>query len=234
MNKYIVITGSSSGIGFALCKLLLKVTDYNIVGMDRNPSRFNNNGSYEHFICDLTDFEGVDTLIQESGITKGKIKSLVNCAGIMPTTLITKMDPMEASNAFKLNCVAPLYLAKLFVKALSRSKDGSIINVTSITADLNIPGEVVYGATKASLKHASETMAIEFSRFGIRVNCVAPALVKTAMTEHLSESQKKFMMNKQVSKYSVTPDSVARTILFLIDAPEEVTSSTLYVGGIIK
>jgi len=236
MSKVTLITGASSGIGLALCEqLFTDDSDHHVYGLDRKPQEFFlNNPKYTHICCDLLEFESVRNIIEGSEINKLKINTIVNCAGIMPTSPVFKLDPKLASEAFSLNCIAPLYLVKLLLKSLTRTEKPLIINVTSIAAELNIPGEIVYGATKAALKHASESMSIELARFGIRVNCVAPALVMTAMTEHLTESQIDYMLTKQAYKNEVTSKDVATAINYLMDGPDVITGSTLYVGGIAR
>ncbi len=236
MSKVTLITGASSGIGLALCEeLFAENSDHYVYGLDRKPQEFFlGNPKYTHLCCDLLEFESVQTIIEDSGINKMKINTLVNCAGIMPTSPVFKLDPKLASEAFSLNCIAPLYLVKLLLKSLTRAENPLVINVTSIAAELNIPGEIIYGATKAALKHASESMSIELARFGIGVNCVAPALVMTTMTEHLTESQIDYMHAKQAYKSEVTSKDVAIAINYLMDGPGFISGSTLYVGGISR
>ena len=232
-KKRIVVTGSSSGIGKTLCELLLGFEDWEILGVDKNPSPFESS-SYNHLVCDLTSWKDIDSLLPKFANLRMPLHALVNCAGIMPSMLTSSLDATKAQHAFSTNTLAPLYVAKTLLKPLARSKEGHIINVTSIAADVYIPGEIVYSATKAALKNITQNMSSELSRFGIRVNSVAPALVMTPMTEHLSDQQVNFMKSKQASMPTVTAHSVASAIFSLLNSPGEVNSSTIYVGGVLR
>ena len=233
--KIVLVTGTSSGLGLALVEFLLSLGGYRVIGLDKEDQvKFRGDERYTHLRCDLLDFEKVKLVVEDHGVSRMKLFSLVNCAGVMPSSIISSLDPDKALKAFALNCVAPIFLAKILLKALARASNSSIVNVTSIAADINIPGEVIYGATKSALRHASESMSIEFARFGIRVNCVAPALVATPLTQHLSQNQKEFMFSKQAHSQEVRPHDVAVVIQSIIEGSKFVTGSTLYVGGVVK
>jgi 3-oxoacyl-[acyl-carrier protein] reductase len=232
-QKSIAITGSSSGLGLALTKELLNKREWAIYGIDLQDTQISH-PSYRHLICDLADWSESQQKVPEFIGAKTPLSVLVNSAGIMPSSLVPSLDPVRAINAFAINAVAPVYMSKLLLKNLSRSREGHVINITSIAADILIPGEVIYSATKAALKAITESMASELARFNIRVNAVAPALIETKMTEHLSPSQIEFMKTKQAFSGSIISRHVADAIVSLIESPQQITSSTVYVGGIRK
>jgi 3-oxoacyl-[acyl-carrier protein] reductase len=232
-QKRITITGSSSGLGKALCEALLGKGGWEVYGIDR-VERPIHSSSYKHLTCDLTNWKEVDSLVPDFIDPRLPMHVLVNCAGMMPSMLISSFEPHQAAEAFALNTITPLHLAKILLKPLARSKSGHIINLTSIAADVRIPGEIVYSATKAALKNITENMSAELSRFAIRVNAIAPALVETPLTQHLTEHQVHFMRAKQATCSMVSVDCVTSAIISLIDSPPQVSSSTIYVGGISK
>ena len=233
VQKSIVITGSSSGLGLALANELLNKREWAIYGIDLQGARISH-PSYRHLVCNVADWGESQQKVPGFIGTKTPLSVLVNSAGIMPSSLVSSLDPSRAINAFAINTVAPLHMSKLLLKNLSRSREGHIINITSSAADVLIPGEVIYSATKAALKTISEGMASELARFSIRVNSVAPALIETKMTEHLSPSQIEFMKTKQAFLGSLATRHVADSIIALIESPQQITSSTVYVGGIRK
>jgi len=206
---------------------------WEIFGIDKTSSPLHST-YYKHLTCDLRNWEEAEVLVSEFIDQRLPMHVLVNCAGVMPSMLLSSFDPVQAAEAFAVNTISPLLVSKILLKPLARSKSGHIINITSIAAEVRIPGEIVYSATKAALKNITENMSSELSRFGIRVNAIAPALVETALTQHLSEQQIGFMRNKQATISRVSRDCVTSAIISLIDSPAQVNSSTIYVGGISK
>jgi len=233
---YIFVSGSSSGLGLGITKRLLQYEKYRVVGIDKSdPAEGIAQERYWHIKTDLSEFEATRDAI-EKFLSAGdyKVKGLINAAGIMPSMLFSKVDPYKAADTFLINSVAPLYLSKLLFRHLSRAKPSFIINITSIAADVNIPGEGVYSASKAALKIITEYMSIEYARFGINVNSVAPALVDTPMTAHLNFDQCSYMKQKQAIPREIDINDVTEVIDFLIRAPDSLTGSTFYVGGLSK
>lgn len=232
-HKRIVITGSSSGLGKSLCEALLDKGGWEVYGIDKDGSPLDCT-SYKHLTCDLTNYKEIEAVVPEFVNLRLPIHVLVNCAGVMPSMLVSSFDPVQALEAFAVNTVSPLLVSKILLKPLARSKSGHIINITSIAAEVRIPGEIVYSATKAALKNITENMSSELSRFGIRVNAIAPALVETPLTQHLSGQQVDFMRSKQATIFTVSKDCVTAAMISLIDSPLQVNSSTIYVGGVAK
>jgi len=228
-----VITGSSSGLGAHLSEVLHGL-DWNIYGIDKNNLHPNlkDKIKYYHMISDLSDYKQIDNTCNEICNKENKIDLLVNCAGVMPSSLVAKINPMTAAEAFFINTIAPIYISKKFIRPLRKSGKPIIINITSIAAELSLPGECIYGASKAALKHASESMAIEFIKYGISVHNVAPALINTPLTKHLTEKQKNYMLTKQAFEHEVTLVNFSEVILHLLTTPSATTGSTTYVGGI--
>ena len=231
--KKVVITGSSSGLGKALSEALLDEKRWEVFGIDKTKTDLNS-PFYKHLECDLANWQSTQSVLTQQIDLKQSIHVLVNCAGVMPSMLVSSFNPVKALEAFSVNTIAPLLVSKILLKPLARAKNGHIINITSIAAEVQIPGEMVYSATKAALKNITENMSSELSRFGIRVNAIAPALVNTHMTEHLSEKQATYMKSKQASQSPVTIECVTSAIVALINTPNQVNSSTIYVGGIAK
>jgi len=232
-SRIAVITGSSSGLGAHLSKVLHSL-GWDVYGIDKNsphPS-LKDSIKYYHFISNLSDYKQIDHTCSEICNIEKKIDLLVNCAGVMPSCLVAKINPLAASEAFLVNTIAPIYIAKKFIRPLRKSIKPIIINITSIAAELSLPGECIYGASKAALKHASESMAIEFIKYGITVHNVAPALINTPLTKHLTEKQENYMLTKQALDREVTLVNFSDVILHLLTTPLATTGSTTYVGGI--
>ena len=232
MKKTAVVTGSSSGLGLHLCHNLIS-KGYSVYGIDIQPPHPElASDSYSHYLFDISDFKGLPEVVAKLTSNTSSIDVLVNCAGVMPTCLAALFKADEAERTYKINVIAPLLLSKLLLKKLKKSQNPRIINVTSIAAELTIPGEIIYASSKAALKHATSILAIEFARYNIGVFSVAPALIITPMTAHLSDNQRSEMLRKQAIPIDVKPADFTNVVLSALVMPFSSSGSTLYVGGI--
>lgn len=160
---------------------------------------------------------------------------LVNCAGITKGAFTTDFDDKTWEDVIRINLTVPFILSKLVAKKLIEAqKAGSIINITSIGAELGFPDNPAYGAAKGGLKQLSKAMACDLSPHRIRVNNVAPGYTRTRMTE---ESWKDVEKRKQrtdrmmIGRWAV-PEDVAAAVLFLAsDMAEYITGQDIYVDG---
>lgn len=235
--EHIVVTGASSGIGLNITASLIQGGKYYVVGIDKSnaPDELID-ARYSHIKVDLSNLHETEALINKFIKEKSikKIKGLINSAGIMPSMLLSKIELDKALDVFSVNSIAPVLMSKLFFRQLAKARPSFIINITSIAAEINIPGEGFYSSTKSALKTLTEYMSLEYARFGIRVNSVAPALVRTPMTLHLTTEQVEYMQTKQALNREIEVQDVTEIVNFLINAPDSLTGSTLYVGGISK
>jgi len=232
LTKIIVVSGSSSGLGLNLSHQLLE-DGWTVCGIDINPRHPDlKSDSYHHYLCDLSDFGQLHDMSKQLLSDIPCINALVNCAGIMPTCLAARFNAEQAERTYKINVIAPLLLSKLFLKKLKSSDNSRVINVTSIAAELTIPGEIIYASSKAALKHATSILAIEFARYNVSVFNIAPALIQTPMTCHLTKEQRSEMLRKQAIPFDLQPIEFTKAVLSILEMPFSSTGSVVYVGGI--
>jgi 3-oxoacyl-[acyl-carrier protein] reductase len=143
------------------------------------------------------------------------------------------MIPMEQmKKVFEVNYFAPMLFTQYITKVMLRHKKGSVINITSISGLDGNPGQLSYSASKGALIAATKTLSAELAPQGIRVNAIAPGVIKTDMTAQLPPEAFQRFMEKSGLKHPGLPGEVAGAILFLAsDYSSYITGQILRVDG---
>ena len=197
--KVAVVTGASRGIGKA-CALRLAKDGYAVVvnyaHSDEEAKAVlaaieAEGGTGMLYRADVSDLEEVKTMMREVARTYGQIDVLVNNAGIVRDEYLLMLTPETLDRCMDLNVKGYLYCAQQAVLKMFRKKSGVIINMSSVSGILALPGQCVYSATKGAVNSMTQTMAKELAPYGIRVNAVAPGFIETEMLDALPEEKKK-------------------------------------------
>jgi NAD(P)-dependent dehydrogenase (short-subunit alcohol dehydrogenase family) len=237
-NKIILVTGAGKGIGFHLAKEMANHEAF-VYCIDLNfpkkiPQKLKNN--FFQTKCDITDtsiFENVcKTIFQKHK----KIDVLVNCAGIS-FAVQKKHDiyPKEKwDQTINVNLTAAFTCSQSVFKYMKRKKTGSIINITSINAELGFPRNPSYVASKGGLKMLSKSLAKDWGPMGIRVNNLGPGYIKTDMT--IKRYQNKVTRKQRESRtllgrWGEIDDLVGPCIFLASDASGYMTGTDIYVDG---
>jgi len=221
-----IITGASSGIGKSLVENIDDKESLILI------SRRDPKVPKAHYIyCDFTDISQLNDLILKIKNITSQINLIVHSAGIMKSTSSNKLGIKELNDSYMINTLAPLFITSSLMKELSRGK-GTAVAISSIASMLDIQGEVIYSSSKAALDKGFEILAADLSRLGVSFIKIHPCLIDTPMTENLSNTQKEYMISKQSSKTSPSPEEIAQYILSLGDQPKFISGSSILFGGI--
>ena len=232
-KKIVVLTGSSGGIGKSICKGLLEA-NATIYGFDNKPSKIENK-MYTHFECDLTDFNRFNFFCDKIFAKESRIDVLINNAGVtIPSKNNGAYQINDWQKTIEINLTTPFFCSQIIKDYMKNNNSGSIINITSISAELGFPNNPAYGASKGGLKSLSKSLAAEWAEFGIRVNCIGPGYIGEGMTqksfsdEDIREHRESMMMIKKWN----TSNEVANTCVFLSsNAATYITGQDIYVDG---
>jgi len=240
-DKVAIVTGASRGLGRAIAEALLRAhATVMLVATSRDKLEnatlefCSRNLLANYFICDLTDSEQVLNLVDHVGSRFGKIDILVNNAGVTSGGSLFDYSDKDWERTYKVNLKAPFELSRATARMMQNSGSGSIINITSINAELAFPNNPAYVTFKGALKQLTKSLAVDLGKYNIRVNSIGPGYFKTDMTKKSWENLER---RKQIEEKTVlgrwgNPEDLAGTAIFLAsDASSYITGQDIYVDG---
>jgi 3-oxoacyl-[acyl-carrier protein] reductase len=181
---------------------------------------------------DLSNPEQIKAAVKHIQSSKKSVDILVNIAGMTQDALFHMITMDQMKKVFEVNFFAQMFLTQYITKLMLRNKKGSVINISSISALDGNPGQLSYSASKAALIGATKTLSAELAPNGIRVNAIAPGVIKTEMTEGLAEKAIHRQMSRSSLKHMGLPAEVASAILFLAsDLSSYITGQIVRVDG---
>lgn len=241
-GKTAFVTGSNRGIGHAVLEAFAK-RGINVIAHSRTDSPETREDlarlsqAYEVMLrpvfFDVMDADAMKQAVLALMREKMPVDILVNCAGILHERLLQMTSMSDVRKVFEVNFFAPYLLTQLISKLMMRNKDGgSIVNFSSVAAFDGIEGETAYGASKAALVAMSRSLAKELGRYNIRVNCVAPGVVRTDMTKDMPQQVLLRMEEQTYLRRLGDAMQVADVVAFLVsDEARHITGQTIRVDG---
>lgn len=232
-NKVCIITGAAQGIGKQIAHQFAE--DGAIVyACDRQ--EFTSDNEHIHpIVMDVTDAAGVKNAFMQIYKAEGHIDCLVNNAGIVYNRKIGMIVREETERMFRVNVIAVLEMIQLVSRLMARNGGGNIVNIASVTAVLGSPGQVAYSATKGAIIAMTKSAAKELAPQGIRVNAVAPGIVKTERFAELYEANGD-KIDARIRRIALgrlgTPEDIANACSFLAsDRAAYISGQILGVDG---
>ena len=234
-NKKIIITGASGGIGNSLVKLLsengaqILATGTKIEKLEELKKKFKNVNILKFNISKNNEIE---KFIEDASNQIGGLDCIINNAGITQDNLAIRMSLEEWQKVIDINLTATFLLSKFAIKKMLKNKSGKIINITSVVGHTGNLGQANYAASKAGIIAMSKSLATEYAKKNININCVSPGFIKTDMTEKIDEKFKEAIISKIPSSRLGEPEDVANAVLFLAsDQSNYIYGETIHVNG---
>ena len=230
-----LVTGASGGIGGAIARTLHDCGASVGLSGTRREALEALAGELEraHVLpCDLGDPEAAAALPGQAEAALGSLDILVNNAGLTRDGLSMRMTDEDWSRVLEINLTAGFRLSRACLRGMMKRRWGRIISITSVVGAVGNPGQANYVAAKAGLAGMSKALAAEVATRGITVNCVAPGMIETAMTDVLNEQQRAMMLAKIPMGRLGQVAEVAACVAFLASQEASyVTGQSLHVNG---
>jgi len=235
-NKNIIVTGASGGIGNSIIKKLYKA-GANILASGTKIEKLENlKQQFEKIKIISFDIsqtkkieEFIDNATNELG---GNLDCIINNAGITQDNLAIRMSLDEWQKVININLTSTFLMSKFAIKKMLKNKSGKIVNITSVVGHTGNLGQSNYTASKAGIIAMSKSLAIEYAKKNININCISPGFIKTAMTDKIDEKFKEIIISKIPSARLGEADDIANAVLFLSSNQSSyINGETLHVNG---
>ena len=235
-NKNIIVTGASGGIGNSIVEKLYEnganilATGTRLEKLEELKKKFENIKilKFDIFQHDKIE-EFVNNAVDELG---GSLDCIINNAGITKDNLTIRMSMEEWTKVIDVNLTSTFLMCKNSIKKMLKNKAGKIINITSVVAHTGNVGQANYAASKAGIIAMSKSLAIEYAKKNININCISPGFIRTAMTDQIEEKHKEAIIAKIPSNRLGKPEDIANAVLFLSsDQSDYINGETLHVNG---
>ena len=234
-NKKILITGASGGIGNELVKKFISLegnvlaTGTKIEKLEDLKKKF---PTINILKFDISNHSKIEEFIENVSSQLNGLDVLVNNAGINMDNLSLRMKDEEWKKVIDVNLGSTFFLCKHAIKKMLKNKYGRIVNITSIVGHTGNLGQSNYAASKSGIIGMSKSLAIEYAKKNITINCVSPGFIQSNMTDRIVESIKLVLTSRIPMAKLGTVEDVSNSVAFLSsDAASYITGETIHVNG---
>ena len=234
-NKNIIVTGASGGIGNSIveklheCGANILASGTKIEKLEELKNKYT---KIKILNFDISKSEKIEEFIENASKKLGGLDCIVNNAGVTQDNLAIRMSIEEWSKVININLTSTFLMSKFSIKKMLKNKKGKVVNITSIVGHTGNLGQANYTASKAGIIAMSKSLALEYAKKNININCISPGFIKTAMTDKIDEKFKEVIIQKIPSARLGEPEDIANAVLFLASSQSNyVNGETLHVNG---
>ena len=234
-NKNILITGASGGIGNELVKKFVSLGG-NVLGSGTKTEKLDSIKKKYPSIkvkkFDMSDHSRIEEFVDDVTLELGGLDILINNAGTNVDNLSLRMKDGEWKKVIDINLTSTFLIAKHSIKKMLKNKFGRVVNITSVVAHTGNLGQANYAASKAGIIGMSKSLAIEYAKKNITVNCVSPGFIVSDMTMNIAEKVKLYLQSRIPMGKLGTGEDVSNCVAFLSsEQASYVTGETIHVNG---
>jgi len=235
INKKILITGATGAIGRSLVEKFVSLQG-NVLATGTKSEKLDllkkDFPKINILKFDISEHSKIEEFIENVSSQLVGLDILVNNAGINMDNLSLRMKDEEWKKVINVNLSSTFFLCKYAIKKMLKNKYGRIVNITSIVGHTGNLGQTNYAASKAGIIGMSKSLAVEYAKKNITINCVSPGFIQSNMTDKIVESIKAALTSRIPMSKLGTGEDVANTVAFLSsDAASYITGETIHVNG---
>lgn len=223
-NKSIVVTGGGNGVGRQIVLALLSkgasviAVDINQAALDETVKLSGNNRRLYTHVVDISNREQVQEFAKEAALKYKHLDGLINCAGIIqPFINLNELELDKIDRVMNVNFYGTLYMTKAFLPYLMKRPEAHLVNVSSMGGFLPVPGQSIYGASKAAVKVMTEALHSELKKTNVKVTVIVPGGVATDIKINSDIKGSKPAAEDERAKNMLSPEQAAKLI---VDAME--------------
>ena len=229
--KTIVITGTRKGIGKEMADHYL-AEGWQVVGCSRGEGSIEHD-HYQHFALDVSDEDAVIAMARTIKASHGKVDALLNNAGIASMNHALLTPASTVTRILQTNVVGTFLFCREMAKLMRRTKNGRIINFTTVAHPLNLEGEAIYAASKAAVESLTRILARELAELKITVNAIGPTPIETDLIRGVPQAKMDALLARQaLSRMGEVRDVINAVDFYLREESDFITGQVLYLGGI--
>jgi len=234
-NKKILITGASGAIGNELVKKFVSL-EANVLGTGTNAEKLDllkkqyKNIKVKKF--DISEHSRIEDFIENVALELGGLDILVNNAGRNADNLSLRMKDEEWKNIVDINLTSTFLISKYAIKKMLKNKFGRVVNITSVVGHTGNVGQSNYAASKAGIIGMAKSLAIEYAKKNITINCVSPGFITSDMTMKIAEKVKLYLTSRIPMGKLGSGEDVSNCVAFLAsDQASYITGETIHING---
>jgi 3-oxoacyl-[acyl-carrier protein] reductase len=234
-NKKILVTGATGSIGDAIVKKFVSL-EGDVLASGTKTEKLDlikkQNPKVKVKKFDISEHSRIEEFIEDVSLELGGLDIIINNAGVNKDNLSLRMKDDEWKRVIDVNLTSTFFLSKYAIKKMLKNKFGRVVNITSVVGHTGNLGQANYAASKMGIISMSKSLAIEYAKKNITINCISPGFIVSDMTMNIAEKVKLYLTTRIPMGRLGNGEDVSNSVAFLSsEQASYITGETMHVNG---